>query len=65
VIGDAVNLGARLCSAAAPGQVILSEETRRAFRELPGVAIAPLPSISVKGEKDPIVIYSAVSAGRA
>ena len=57
-IGDAVNTASRLCSAAQPGQVILSEAT---FRKVQGdVAAVPLPPIRVKGKADELRVYNAV-----
>jgi len=59
VIGDAVNLGARLCSAAKGGQVILSTETVAAIGEAPELRFEPLEPIAVKGKKEPIDIVLA------
>ncbi len=59
VIGDAVNLGARLCSAAKPGQVLVSGFARQAFQEVSGVSLEPLEPISVKGKREPIPIFEA------
>jgi adenylate cyclase len=59
VIGDAVNLGARLCSVAGPDQVLISAETRRAFGDLAGIALRPLDPISVKGKKEPVPVFEA------
>jgi len=57
-IGDAVNVASRLCTAAQPGQVILSEAT---FRKVQGdVAAVPLPPIRVKGKADELRVYNAV-----
>ncbi len=57
VIGDAVNLGARLCSAAKPGQVIISAAVREACGDLEGVNFIPLDPLSVKGKRDPIEVF--------
>jgi adenylate cyclase len=59
VIGDAVNLGARLCSAAKPGQVLLTEATAQAAGFMDDVEFEPLEPIAVKGKKDPIAIVAA------
>lgn len=54
VMGDAVNLSARLMSAGTPGQVLVSSQ---AIAEAgPGFAVAELAPIRVKGKKDPIPI---------
>ncbi|MCB9714032.1 MAG: HAMP domain-containing protein [Myxococcales bacterium] len=58
VIGDAVNLGARLCSAAGPGQVIASAVMRREAGEAPGLRFEALPPISVKGKREPVEIWA-------
>ena len=56
VMGDEVNLTARLMEAAAPGQVLTTGRvytpTATAF------AWEPLPAIRVKGKRDPIPIYA-------
>lgn len=56
VIGDNVNLGARLCSAAAAGEVIISESTKK-FLSGKKNQLTKLESIIVKGKKNPIQIY--------
>jgi adenylate cyclase len=58
VIGDAVNLGARLCDAAAPGEVLVAEEARDAAGDLPDLELSPRDPIAVKGKRDPIRIFS-------
>ncbi len=58
VLGDHVNLAARLCSAADPQQTLVS---RFVFDDLPEKlkrAAEELPPISVKGKKAPIEIYA-------
>jgi len=52
VIGDAVNLAARLEAVARPGQVVIGEETAR--RLPPGSALERLPDQTVKGKAGPI-----------
>jgi len=55
VIGDTVNLGARLCSAAGPDEIIISNsvwfETKNTFN------YKKLKPIKVKGKKDEIQVY--------
>lgn len=58
VIGDAVNLGARLCSAAAKHQVLISGAVRERVGELPGFELQALEPIKVKGKQKPVEIYS-------
>ncbi|MBZ5515773.1 MAG: adenylate/guanylate cyclase domain-containing protein [Acidobacteriia bacterium] len=58
VIGDAVNLAARLCAKAAGGQILVSDST---FRLLAGeVPAQKLEPILVKGKAAPIGIYEVV-----
>lgn len=59
VIGDAVNLGARLCSSAGPGQILLSEYSAQLVRNEPTVALIPLDPITVKGKEAPVTIFEA------
>ena len=55
VIGDNVNLGARLCSAAGKDEIIISEATYEQVKE--EVVAEKLAPISVKGKANPIAIY--------
>jgi adenylate cyclase len=56
VIGDAVNLGARLCSAAGRNTIVISESTYSAVRDR--VEAAEHPPIKVKGKEMPVAIYT-------
>ena len=56
VIGDNVNLGARLCSAAAAGEVIISESTKKLLTGKKN-QLTKLKPIIVKGKEKPIQIY--------
>jgi adenylate cyclase len=58
VIGDSVNLAARLCSAAKGGEVLVTKAIRDAVGEA-GLAMEPLEPIKVKGKTEPIEIFSA------
>lgn len=52
VIGDAVNLAARLCATAAPGQILVSEST---YLQLDGkIPAQRLEPIRVKGKETPV-----------
>jgi len=55
VIGDTVNLGARLCSAAGPGEILVSstvwKETQKHF------SYKKLEPIKVKGKKNKVGVY--------
>ncbi|HEU5207705.1 MAG TPA: adenylate/guanylate cyclase domain-containing protein [Gaiellaceae bacterium] len=55
VIGDVVNLAARLQAAAPVGGVLIAEAT---FRELGSAAVVePVPSLQVKGKREPVTAY--------
>jgi len=55
VIGDTVNLGARLCSAAGPGEILVSGSVWDATKEK--FSYNPLDPINVKGKKEKISVY--------
>ena len=55
VIGDTVNLGARLCSAAGPGEILVSGSVWDATKEK--FSYNPLDPINVKGKKEKINVY--------
>jgi len=58
VIGDHVNLGARLCAAAAPGQILLSESTAAALAGNESFRLTPLDPLVVKGKQKPITVFA-------
>jgi len=55
VIGDTVNLGSRLCSAAGPGEIIVSKEVIKNQED--NFSFEELKPIMVKGKKDKINIF--------
>ncbi len=57
VLGDHVNLAARLCSHAAPGQTLVTETAYRAIEGCPEFAAEPLAPIAVKGKREPVPVY--------
>ncbi len=59
VLGDPVNLAARLCSQASRGQVLVSQATYDAIPQEPDFALDKLPPIVVKGKRDPVLVYEA------
>ena len=58
VIGDNVNLAARLCSAAGKDDIIISQTTYEAVKE--HIETVKLEPIMVKGKSNPIAIYKVV-----
>jgi adenylate cyclase len=62
VIGDAVNLGARLCSAARGGQILISEAASRLLRNSESFTLLPLEPMAVKGKAQPIRVFEVQSA---
>jgi class 3 adenylate cyclase len=55
VVGERVNLAARLCSSAAPGEILTDAETlARAGR---AVSSAPLEPLSLKGFSQPVAVF--------
>jgi class 3 adenylate cyclase len=59
VLGNNMNLGARLCSIAQPGQIIVSESSWRLAKSKEIVA-RPLETITAKGISRPVQIYEVV-----
>jgi len=52
LVGDAMNTAARFEQAAAPGEVLISESTRRLVRD--HVELEELPRLTLKGKADPV-----------
>ena len=58
VIGDSVNTGSRLCSAAKAGQILVSEDTEK---RLGGrFELQEQPPMSLKGKSKPLRIYAVI-----
>ena len=55
VVGDTVNLGSRLCSAASAGEIIVSGRVKNSTEQL--FSFKELKPIRVKGKKDKIDVY--------
>jgi len=55
VIGDSVNVSSRLCGAAGPGEILLSEAFRDALVTPP--ALDPLPPMELKGKSQPLPVF--------
>jgi class 3 adenylate cyclase len=62
VLGNSVNLAARLCAAAEPGQVLISEATRW---RLDGVDVRPVGEREFKGFSHRIPVYAVAPEGVA
>lgn len=56
VLGDEVNMAARLMMAAEPGQILVSPEARRSIGA--GFVLEELPPIRVKGKSQPTVVFA-------
>jgi len=54
-IGDAVNLAARLCGIAGPGNIVISEAIYQFVRG--SIPVSETERIMVKGKKEPVQIY--------
>ena len=55
VIGDVVNVAARLCEAAQPGQILLSEELRGRLRQVPANLLPQ--SLRLRGREESVRTY--------
>jgi adenylate cyclase len=62
VLGDHVNLAARLCGYAAPRQTIVSEAVGEKLKNSTAFRLEPLPPIEVKGKTGALRV-SAVTRG--
>ena len=65
IVGDAVNVAARLEQAAAPGEILLGDETYRLVRD--AVTAEPVDALDLKGKTDPVPAHRLidVTAGAA
>ena len=61
VIGDSVNLAARLESNAKPGTILISHPTYERVRDL--IEAKPLGPIKVKGKEEEVEVYEVISLG--
>jgi adenylate cyclase len=65
VLGDHVNLAARLCSYAGPRQTIVSEIVGDAIKASPAFHLDPLEPIKVKGKTGALNVYAVERAAAA
>jgi YVTN family beta-propeller protein len=63
--GNALNLAARLCSQAGPGQILASETVVRLAAKVDGVAYVDPRTLKLKGYAEPIRAFEVVSDERA
>jgi adenylate cyclase len=64
VLGDHVNLAARLCTEAGPGQTLISASSHRAIAGLLEFTFTALAPLVVKGKSEPVPVFRAsVPAG--
>jgi class 3 adenylate cyclase/tetratricopeptide (TPR) repeat protein len=59
VLGDAVNVAARLEQAAAPGEVLLGETTWRLVRD--AARVEPVAPLTLKGKRQPVAAFRLLS----
>ena len=63
VIGDNVNVGARLNGLAAAGETIISKNTLELVDDL--ISVEPLPPQKVKGKSEPVEVFRVLSVKEA
>ena len=56
VIGDTVNLGSRLCSAAKPGEILVSKSVYETVKN--EYSFIKLNPIQVKGKENKVAVFS-------
>jgi adenylate cyclase len=59
VIGDVVNTASRLCSAAGPGEILISEEMKKALTKKP--KLKEMPPMELKNKTQPVKVFKVVS----
>jgi adenylate cyclase len=57
VLGDQVNLAARLCTEAGPGQTLISASSQQALAGSPEFVITALTPLMVKGKSEPVAVF--------
>ncbi len=65
VLGDNVNLTARLCDRATPGQILVSESVYEEAAGKKAFNFKRLPPMEVKGKAQPLTVYEVVQASDA
>jgi len=64
-VGTAVNIAARLCAMAGPGEVVVSDTVRALTRSVGSAGFVPLGRRPIKGLDESLSVYRAVPAGTA
>jgi adenylate cyclase len=59
-IGDAVNVAARLCALAGPGEILVGERTHELVQGGREMAFEDLPPVRLKGKQQPVPLYRAL-----
>lgn len=57
-LGDATNVASRICDLAGPGEVLLSESTRRCLSDDSGWSFRPLEPVQLRGKETPIRLHA-------
>ncbi|MFQ6616894.1 MAG: adenylate/guanylate cyclase domain-containing protein, partial [Fidelibacterota bacterium] len=60
VLGDAVNLGSRLCSSAGPGEILLSSQTADLLPQNHPFKLNPRNAISLKGKTEAVPVVEVI-----
>lgn len=63
IVSNAVNIAARICAVAEPGEVLVSDTVRSLTRSYLDVVFVPAGRRKLKGIRDPVRVYRAQSAG--
>ena len=58
VIGDTVNTASRLCSAAGPGEILISDELRRVLKNVP--KLVECPPMELKNKSQPVKVFKVI-----
>jgi adenylate cyclase len=56
-IGDTVNIAARLCTAAAPGEVLVTEAVQRELQNVTDLVLSSLEPMHLKGKQEAVAVY--------
>jgi adenylate cyclase len=59
VIGDTVNTASRLCSAAGPGEILISDEMKKALSKKP--KLTAMPPMELKNKSQPVKVFRVVT----